>query len=131
MRTRWRTWIGAVALLAVAWLVGLAAHAYQRRFVGTTHEFPLPEPAMFLTEPAALAVAQKTLARDVPDSAAWFARPDGRTVAPDGRRDEFLSRNSLNPNHGSIRFNDATGRDRFVSVELVGDRLVCRGSWGK
>jgi len=131
MRRRCRTWIAVVVLLLAVGFAGLVTYVYQLRFVGTTHEILLSEPPAFLTEEAALAAARETLTRDGLDPAVWSARPDGRSTAPDGRRDEFVSRNALNPNQGSVRFSDNAGRDRFVSVELLGDRLFCHGSWGK
>lgn len=131
MRSRWRIRIAALALLLAMGLAGLMTYVYHLRFVGTAHEVHLSEQPAFLTEETALSAARATLDSDGLDPAVWSVRPDGRTSAPDGRRDEFLSRNALNPNQGSVRFSDDAGRDRFVSVELVGDRLVCRGSWGK
>ena len=131
MRVRRRVWVGVVALLAICLLIGLGIDVYQRRFVGTTYEFPVTEQAAFLTEQTALEAARETLVRDGLDAAAWSVHPSGRSTAPDGRPDEFLSRNRDNPNLGTVRFRNGERADRFVSVELVGDRLVCHGSWGK
>jgi hypothetical protein len=130
MRLRRRTWLSLLAILLLVGAGRLGLSAFERAFVGPRHEFTLPDRPPFLAEDLALSKAREVLVLDGLDSAVWSARPDGRTAAPDGRTDEFLSRN-LNPNLGSVRFTDGSGRSRFVSIELDGDRLVCQGSWGK
>ena len=133
MRRRIRLVLLAVALPIGAVCLAVYAYAFalQRVLVGPEHEFTLPDRPAFLTEELAIAYAREALARDVPDAAAWELHPDGRSTAPDGRRDVYLSRNTLNPNLGSVVFEGPTGRRRSVSVELRGDRMVCQGSWGK
>jgi hypothetical protein len=107
------------------------ANAWQRAMVGPPHEFLLAEPPSFLTDNVALDKARETLALDVADPGAWRAVPDGRTAAPDGRRDEYLKRNGLNPDQGSIHFDGPGTQVRFVSVKLRGDRVECQSSRGK
>jgi hypothetical protein len=116
-------------LLGVAAVSYIAHRAVQSR-IGPQHVYELAEQPKFLTEELAIAKARETLTRDGLDIAAWQPVPDDRTKAPDGRTDEFLSRNTITPNHGSIMFTNGTGT-RFVSVELDGRRLVCQTSIGK
>ena len=57
--------------------------------------------------------------------------PDGRTAAPDGRRDEFLGRNGINSNLGTFMFTASNAMVRFVSVELRSNAVLCQSSVGK
>lgn len=130
MRVRWRIWVPILALLFAVGAGWAALAAFERAMVGPRHEFSLTDRPPFLTEELAIAHARAALSRDVPDPTAWQANPDGRTMAPDGRRDEYLSRNGLNPNLGSVTFRGPDGQ-RCVSVELAGDCIVCQSSRGK
>lgn len=131
MRVRRRIWVPVVAALLVVGVVRLALSAFERAMVGPQHEFALSDRPPFLTEELAVAKAREAMARDVPDPAAWVLATDGRTTAPDGRRDEFMARNVINPNQGMVVFRGPGGQSRGVSVELVGDRVVCQSSRGK
>jgi hypothetical protein len=130
MRVRRRSWLTAFAILVAvgaAWRVT----AFERSRIGPRHQFAVSEPSAFLTEALALAKAREVLALDGLDPSEWQAHPDDRTAAPDGRRDEYLSRNSLNPNRGSVQFRGPKDQVRFVSVELAGGQVVCQSSRGK
>ena len=131
MRLRRRTWFAFLAAFLVIGMVAWSAWAVQKRLAGQQHEFHLADLPPFLTEELALATAREAMTRDGLDPAGWSLRPRAATTAPDGRRDQFLERSPANPNRGSVRFNDGQGRDRFVSVELDGNRLVCTSTWGK
>jgi hypothetical protein len=129
---RWRIWVPVIVVLVAVGLVLLVPAAFRRALVKPPHEFALADHPAFLTEELALVKARETLALDGFDPADWQIHPSGRTKAPDGRRDDYLSRNGLNPNQGSVRFIGPAGQNRFVSVELVeGDRLICQSSRGK
>jgi hypothetical protein len=131
MHVRWRIWVPVfAALVGVAWVV-LSVAAFHRGLVGPPREFTLADRPLFLTEQLALVKARATLALDGLDPADWQAYPDDRTAAPDGRRDEYLSRDGLSPNLGSVMFRGPRGQIRFVSVELAGDRVICQSSRGK
>src|SRR5262245_35867586 len=121
MGARQRVMLALLAIVAVVGAVAFAVDTLQRARIGPHHEFLIADPPPFLTESLAMTKAREALALDVADPEVWHVAPDGRTTAPDGRRDEFLSRNGLNPNHGSVRFNGPDAQVRFVSVELRGD----------
>lgn len=96
------------------------------------HSFVLPNKPPFLSEELALAKAREALSRDGYDVAAWLPFRDGRTSSPDGRTDEFMSRNTVRPNRGVIMFtNILAAPPRLVSVELDGSRVICQTSTAK
>lgn len=128
MRLRKRVWLPVLAAVTVVGLGRLWLYAFERALVGPPHTFVLAEQPAFLTEELALAKAREALAREVSDAEAWAPVPDDRTAAPDGRRDEYLSRNGTNPNQGSFVFRGPGKRSRGMSVELVGDRVVCQSA---
>ena len=78
-----------------------------------------------------MAKARETLTQEGLDIAAWQPVRDGRSTSPEGRTDEFLSRNTITPNLGSIMFTNGTATARFVSVKLNGNRVVCQTVIGK
>jgi hypothetical protein len=130
MKTRVIIFLGvSLFLLAVASVPYLIHRSIQSR-IGPQHVYELPEPPRFLTEELAMERARETLTRDGLDVAAWQPVPGDRSKAPDGHVDQFLSRNTTTPNHGSIIFTNSTGT-RFVSVELDGKRVICQASVGK
>jgi hypothetical protein len=131
MRVRRCIWLPVLVLLIACAVVLLAIAKFQRAMVGPPHEFALDDRPAFLYEQLALDKARETLALDGFDPAAWQAHPDGRTAAPDGRQDEYFSRNTINSNMGSVLFQGPGNRVRFVSVELAGDRVICQSSRGK
>ncbi|HQR07612.1 MAG TPA: hypothetical protein PLN21_12360 [Gemmatales bacterium] len=102
----------------VAWAVNKALNAR----IGPERVFSLDHRPEFLTEALALDIAQKTLKMSKYHRH-WEPRKDGRSTAPDGRVDEYISRNGLNPNLATIML--ASGDfDIIVSMELKGDRVV-------
>jgi hypothetical protein len=112
-------------------------HRFHRR-VYPQHFYELTEQPKFLTEELAIAKAKETLTRDGMSGAAWCPVPDGHTKAPDGRIDEFLSRDAIgphelfSPNSGSIIFtNSDYTMTRYVSVRLEGRILACQASIDK
>jgi len=119
----------SVALL----LLGITAvvHRSVQSRIGPQHIFELSEQPQFLTDQLALAKARETLTRDGYDVSVWQPTRDGRTTAPSGRPDEFLTRNTVTPNRGVIMFTSTTASPRFVSVELDGSRVVCQTSIAK
>ena len=131
MRVRWRIWVPVVAVLLVVGVGWLGLSTFERAMVGPRHEFALADRPAFLTEELAVAKAREAMALDVPDPAAWVLASDGRTTAPDGRRDEFMARDGINPNQGMVVFRGPGGQSRGVLVELVGGRVVCQSGRGK
>ena len=131
MRVRWRIWVPVVAVLLVVGVGWLGLSTFERAMVGPRHEFALADRPAFLTEELAVANAREAMALDVPDPAAWVLASDGRTTAPDGRRDEFMARDGINPNQGMVVFRGPGGQSRGVLVELVGGRVVCQSGRGK
>jgi hypothetical protein len=130
MRVQRRTWLVLVAVPLAAGAGWLFLDAFQRALVGPPHEFTVVNPPAFLTEELALAKARETLARDAPRAAEWVpvAREHKRSTAPDGRPDEYLQRDQGNPNLGFIRFVEPGKQGRSVSVELIGERVVCQST---
>ena len=130
-----------VALCTAAALTSLALWArarVQAAMVGPAREYPLAgSPPGHLTEGLALEYARACLRLDGPRLAGeagateWEALRDGRSSAPDGRRDEFLCRNSLDAGCGTLRFRAANGVNIFVEVRLLPGKVVCQCDRGK
>lgn len=97
-----------LALVALSLLLFLRMEHEQAKTlsIGT---FQLSEDTAtdFLSEKVALEYANKVLARIYP-SVPWKPVEDGRSVAPDGTKDRFLSRNADQPStEGTILFTNA------------------------
>lgn len=120
----------SVLLIGAAVFAYLAHRTIQSR-IGPERSFEIKDSPMFLTETLALEKARQTLELDGLSSSIWQPRPDGRTKSPDGRLDEFMARNANSPNRATILFTNGTGAGRFVSVELIGGKLVCQTSMSK
>jgi hypothetical protein len=58
---------------------------------------------------------------------------DNASKAPNGMRDEFLSRNTINPNEGNIYFRNEEARlnERIVNFELKNGKIIAQGTFGK
>ena len=98
--------------------------------VGEQFALALPDSPEFLTDETALSVAQGALDMVRLWRTNWYPVPDDRTAAPDGRRDQFLARNTGNPKRGVIAFtNGAT--TCFVSIEVQSNLVFLRCSPGK
>ena len=93
---------------------------------GPRHVFELSGPPAFLAEEVALDKARAALARDGFAVQNWHPVPDGRTSAPDGRRDVYLARDLAAPSRGSLLFTNARDERFFVHLELDGNRVVCQ-----
>jgi hypothetical protein len=98
--------------------------------VGEQHVVALADSPSFLNEETALSAARAILDLNRLWRTNWYPVPDDRTAAPDGRRDEFLARNTAIPNRGVIAFTNAA-RTCFVSVELQSNLLFLRCSRSK
>jgi hypothetical protein len=122
----------ALPLLVAATLPCISVWYFFGAFAVTRHEFILVDRPTFLTEALALDKARESLVLDGLDLKDWLPHPDGRTSAPDGRADRYLSRNAVDSNRGSILFvRSDQAVVRFVDVELLNDRIICEISRGK
>lgn len=98
--------------------------------IGPERVFSLDHQPEFLTESLALDIAQKTLEMSKYKDMRWEPRKDGRSTAPDGRADQYVSRNSSNSNHTTIKFSSGEF-NVFVHMELKGDQVVSHTVLGK
>jgi hypothetical protein len=130
MKTR-RWCVGLLIAIAVFAVICLTVLKFRNVMVGPTHEWVLANTPEFLSEQLALEKANELLELDGLTLSEWTPYPDERTIAPNGQRDRFLVRNTLNHNQGAIRYHKQGAGDRFANVELVGNRLVCQLSRGK
>ena len=121
----------AVALLcACTGCNSRKSDAWSRPGVGEQHVVALPDTPEFLSEDTALSVARGALTFDRLDSASWHPMRDDRTAAPDGRKDQFMARNSINPNRGVFTFTNGDST-RFISVELQSNLIFFQCSVSK
>ena len=130
---RIRTYIlipAGLVFLAVAAVPYLVSHALRAR-VGPQHIFALTHSALFLTEELALTKALESLTLDGLQVSGWHPQREGRTSAPDGRKDQFGTRNTINSNRLVFAFTNGSGSMRLVSVALTGRQLSCQASGGK
>jgi hypothetical protein len=127
--------VGAVILSFYELPRQFPGYLNQRTFqvlVGVQHVFQLSHPPKFLTEELAATDAEATLAEEGLDRNVWQPVADSRTTAPDGRKDQLLTRNSMNPNHGVITYtNSGSAHSRIVSVEFDGSQILCQIAVGK
>jgi hypothetical protein len=114
-------------LVAATFLI----HREVQSRIGPRYVYELSEQPKHLTEELALAKASETLSQGGLDVKAWRPVPAGRTATSAGRKDEFVSRNAMNPNRVVIMFTNGGTSSRFVSVELEGGRVICQTSVGK
>src|SRR5688572_233180 len=98
MKTRTVIFLAVGLLLLGIVSVPYLIHRSVQSRIGPQHVYELPEEPKFLTEELAMERARETLALDGLDAAAWQPVPDDRSKAPDGRTDQFLSRNTITPN---------------------------------
>ena len=131
MKTRIIILAGVAVILVGVGGVSYLVHRAVQSCIGPQHVYELSERPKHLTEDLALAKARETLVRDGLNTTAWQPVREARSTDADGRTDEFVSRNTVNPNRVVVMFTNATKSARFVSVELDGSRIVCRTSIGK
>jgi hypothetical protein len=118
-----RKLISFVALAGTAFVAWCIAANTKPRLV-YTFETALDSP--FLSEETALKYSRRAIANHVENEAQWIPLQDERTQSPDGRRDRFLARNSLNPNRGVIVFKNMTsGHVLAVTCESYGQTITC------
>jgi hypothetical protein len=98
---------------------------------GPEHMFELSERPKFLTEELALSYAREALKAEGLNPADWQPVPNGRTHAPDGRVDAYMTRTEGTPYRGLLLFTRAGRSPKFVAVELQGKRIVCQNSPGR
>ena len=107
-------------------------HAIDSRS-GPIHRFSLPAGETFLTDDRAAAIGREVMNRDGFRESDWKLMNDDRTKAPDGRPDQFLTRNTINPNQGSVYFHNANSptSQRFVNIEVREGTITAQGTLGK
>jgi hypothetical protein len=100
---------------------------------GPVHRFPVPAGETFLTDHRAVAVGREVMNRDGFPESAWRLMTDDRTKAPDGRPDQFLTRNTIDPNQGSVFFYcaDSPTPARYVNVAVRNREITAQGALGK
>lgn len=98
---------------------------------GPRHVFEMSGQTQFLDERVALERARHTLLLDGFTNEVWEPARDGRTLAPDGRADIYLARNTLNPKRGFLMFTNPQGAQIFLQLEIEGTSLVCQRVIGK
>jgi hypothetical protein len=100
---------------------------------GPIHRFPVPSSETFLTDDRAAMVGREVMNLDGFSKSDWKLMNVDGTKAPDGRPDQYLSRNSINPNQGELSFNcpHSSTPQRFVNVELRDGQITAQGSLGK
>jgi hypothetical protein len=98
---------------------------------GPGHVFELSERPKFLTEELALSYAREALKADGLNPADWHPVPNGRTHAPDGRMDAYMTRTEGTPYRGVLLFTRAGLSPKFVAVEVQGTRVVCQNTPGR
>ena len=122
----------ALVVIGVGGILFAIKHAIDARS-GPVHRFPAPAGETFLTDDRAAAIGREVMNRDGFPESEWKLMTDDRTKAPDGRPDQFLTRNTINPNQGYVYFhcNDSPTPQRFIQVELRDGEITAQGSLGK
>lgn len=117
-------------LLICAAAVFVTKWAYSSIYAARTgppHVFDLLDTPKFLTDTLALAEARDAMRLERLSAEDWQPLEDHRTVAPDGKPDNYLVRNGINPNRGFIQFlNRHRSTDLLVTIELEENRVTCR-----
>ena len=94
---------------------------------------PYPRAKPFLTDDRAAAIGREVMSRDGFPESAWKLMSDDRTKAPDGRPDQFLTRNTINANQGYVYFRceNSPTPQRFVNIEQRDGEITAQGTLGK
>jgi hypothetical protein len=100
---------------------------------GPVHRFLVPAGEAFLTDDRAATIGREVMNRDGFPEHAWKLMTDDRTKAPDGRPDQFLTRNTINPNRGYVYFrcDNSPTPQRLVNIELRDGEFTAQGTLGK
>jgi len=126
---------GIILTLIVVGIAGVLLavnHAIDARS-GPIHHFAVPAGETFLTDERAAAIGRDVMELDGYPKSTWTLMTDDRTKAPDGRPDQYLTRNSINANRGFVYFYSASSPtpQRFVNIELRNGEITGQGSLGK
>lgn len=125
-----KAFVAVTGLLVILILLAAAPRAIdfaiKQARSGPLHTFQLRDPPEFLADEAALEKALMAMSLDGLDPAEWKPLEDGRTRAPDGRRDRHLVRNTRDPNRGFIQFARSDRASRMVFIELHDGRIECQ-----
>ena len=122
----------ALVVIGVGGILFAIKHAIDARN-GPVHRFRAPAGETFLTDDRAAAIGREVMNRDGFPESEWKLMTDDRTKAPDGRPDQFLTRDTINPNQGYVYFrcDDSPTPQRFIQVELRDGEITAQGSLGK
>jgi hypothetical protein len=121
--------LSIIALLTVSFLLLIALCI--RSTIGEARRgkvflFEIGEGNKILTEELAIAAAANGLKKAGVSSRDWTLCEDGRTKAPDGSVDRYLSRNSIDPNRGFLVYSRSNELGNiFVNLELTNRRIIC------
>lgn len=122
--------ISTIILIVLVWFACLFPTLLQQaldRRSGPEHTFVLEALPPFLTEETALHFARMTLDLDGLRAANWQPQPEDRSQAPDGRKDQYVCRNTIDPDSATIIFERLASKEtRIVRVKLIGKRVVCQ-----
>jgi hypothetical protein len=125
-----KSWLGLIlGTVALGASIAALSVGYHRRSMQEqpTYVFHLENTPPFLTDGVALEKAREAMTQGGFDGTAWQPVEDKRSLAPDNTPDQFLGRNSSNPNRGVIVFVSETDRHAMaVTVCLDGNRVVCQ-----
>jgi len=133
---RHRITIASIVLTLIVASVGgilLRIHRAIESLSGPVHHFSVPASESFLTDERAAAVAREVMNRDGYPEAGWKLMEYDHTKAADGRPDRNMTRNSVNPNRGTVYFYSANSPtpQRFVGIELQDGKITAQGTLGK
>lgn len=125
--SRKRVWITVILSILFLIIILYYSDVYIRRMrASPIHVFSLKGNGSFLKEDVALERSKETLVLEGYNLADWKVHPDGRTIAPDGSRDKYLSRNACNPKLGKFLFlNHKENKGRSVVVEQDDRQITC------
>jgi hypothetical protein len=100
---------------------------------GPVHHFPVPAGETVLTDARAATIGRDLMNRDGFPESAWKLMTDDRTKAPDGRPDQFLTRNTINSNQGYVYFycENSPTPQRFVNIGFRDGQITAQGTLGK
>jgi hypothetical protein len=115
------------AVVALIWGICWFEESVTDQFIILTAKRPWPTGTAFLAEADTLRIAGDAMNAAGYPTDSWRPQKDDRSKAPDGRPDEYLVRNTIDPNSGWIMYQNPSRedwyRDLFVKFEKKDDQL--------